>query len=136
MTFWQYLPGILSDRQLATAWQSDVWLDFLFSLCYSIIRIVFRKNHSDFFFSFFVPTFTHKKATFPTKQNTLYIETFKHLMYFLYLMRLIFLIISNCDQAEFYKSFYWELILLFFALQRLATTNQQSRKWNPTNLIG
>ena len=25
-------------------------------------------------------------------------------MYFLYLMRLIFLIISNCDQAEFYKS--------------------------------
>ena len=83
---------------------AGVWKDFTFHLCYSIIGIVFRKNRSDFFFSFFVPTFTHKKATFPTKQNTLYIETFKHLMYFLYLMRLSFLIISNCDQAEFYKS--------------------------------
>ena len=65
-------------------------------------------------------------------KHTLYMATFKHLMYFLYLMRLIFLIISNCDQAEFYKSFYWKLILLFFALQRLATTNQLSKKWNRT----
>ena len=69
-----------------------------------IIGTVFWKNRSDFFVSFFVPTFTVKQVAFPTKQNTLYMETFKHLMYFLYLMRLIFLIISSCDQAEFYKS--------------------------------
>ena len=35
-----------------------------------------------------------------TKPNTLYMKIFKHLIHFLYLMRLIFVIISSYDQAE------------------------------------
>ena len=42
----------------------------------------------------------------------------------------------QAESKEKSFSFYWELILLFFVLQRLATTNQLSRKWNPANLIG
>ena len=38
-----------------------------------------------------------------TKPNTVYRKTFKHLIYFLYLTRLIFLKISNCDQTESHK---------------------------------
>ena len=68
-----------------------------------------------------------------TKPDTWCIKTFKHLSHFLYLMRPIFVIISCCDKTESDKKNFsscWELILLFFAIQRLATTNQQSRKWN------
>ena len=70
-------------------------------------------------------------------KHTLYMETFTHLMYFLYLMRLTFLLISYCDQAEFYKSFYWELILLFFALQKISNSQSAVKYSNlPNNRVG
>jgi hypothetical protein len=47
--------------------KSNVWDVLTFHLCYSIIGTVFRKNRSDFFLLFFVPTFMNESATFPTK---------------------------------------------------------------------
>ena len=40
---------------------ANVWDIFLFYLCYSIIKIAFRKNRSVFFVSFFVPTFLYQQ---------------------------------------------------------------------------
>jgi hypothetical protein len=47
--------------------KTNGWDVLLFYLCYSIIRTVFRKNRSDFFDSFIVPTFIlTNEPLFPT----------------------------------------------------------------------
>ena len=76
--------------------------------CFTYVTVLselfFGKTVLTLSFHFLCRLLLTNRQLFQTKQNTLYMETFKHLIYFLYLMRLIFLIISNCDQAEFYKS--------------------------------
>ena len=61
--------------------KANVWDVLLFHLCYSIIRTVFQKNRSDFFVSFFVPTFLITKVPLfrpiVKDQYTVYMPTSK-----------------------------------------------------------
>ena len=72
---------LLKQFQFRKSLQVNVLNVLLLHLCYSSIGTVFRKNRSDFFVSFFVPTFTNESATFPTNCFTVYMQTLKRFIF-------------------------------------------------------